>query len=134
MEKLKIRFQRFMVGRYGVDKLSTYLLYGGLAIVLFFNLLNWSIGGLLGWAAIILGYYRTFSRNRTKRYQENQKFLTFKRRIDNKWKKQRKKFQERKIYKYYACPTCHKKLRVPRNKGKITITCPHCREKFIKKT
>lgn len=134
MEKLKIRFQRFMVGRYGVDKLSTYLLYGGLAIVLFFNLLNWSIGGLLGWAAIILGYYRTFSRNRTKRYQENQKFLTFKRRIDNKWKKQRKKFQERKIYKYYACPNCHKKLRVPRNKGKITITCPHCREKFIKKT
>lgn len=134
MEKLKIRFQRFMVGRYGVDKLSTYLLYGGLAIVLFFNLLNWSIGGLLGWAAIILGYYRTFSRNRTKRYQENQKFLTFKRRIDNQWKKQRKKFQERKVYKYYACPNCHKKLRVPRNKGKITITCPHCREKFIKKT
>lgn len=134
MEKLKIRFQRFMVGRYGVDKLSTYLLYGGLAIVLFFNLLNWSIGGFLGWAAIILGYYRTFSRNRTKRYQENQKFLTFKRRIDNKWKKQRKKFQERKVYKYFACPNCHKKLRVPRNKGKITITCPHCREKFIKKT
>ncbi|MGB7365433.1 MAG: hypothetical protein WA887_08660 [Carnobacterium jeotgali] len=134
MEKLKIQFQRFMVGRYGVDKFSTYLLYGGLAIVLFFNLLNWSIGGLLGWAAIILGYYRTFSRNRTKRYQENQKFLTFKRRIDNQWKKQRKKFQERKVYKYYACPNCHKKLRVPRNKGKITITCPHCREKFIKKT
>lgn len=71
MNKMRTRIQKFMIGRYGIDKLSTYLLYGGLAVVVLFNLLNWEIVGLLGWAAIILGYYRTFSRNRTKRYQEN---------------------------------------------------------------
>ena len=49
-------------------------------------------------------------------------------------KKQRKKIQERKVYSYYSCPNCHKKLRVPRKKGKITIKCPHCREQFTKKT
>lgn len=134
MEKLKRRFQKFMIGRYGVDTLSNYLLYGGLAVIVIFNLFDWPIGGLIGWAVLILGYFRTFSRNRSKRYQENQKFLTFKRKFDSKWKTQRKKFQERKDYKYYSCPNCKKKLRVPRNKGKINIKCPHCREQFIKKT
>lgn len=134
MEKLKSRFQKFMIGRYGVDTLSNYLLYGGLAVIVIFNLFDWPIGGLIGWAVLILGYFRTFSRNRSKRYQENQKFLTFKRKFDSKWKTQRKKFQERKDYKYYSCPNCKKKLRVPRNKGKINIKCPHCREQFIKKT
>ncbi len=133
MEKLKIRFQRFMVGRYGVDKLSTYLLYGGLAIVLLFNLLNWSIGGLLGWAAIILGYYRTFSRNRTKRYQENQKFLTFKRRIDSNWKKQRKKFQERKVYKYYLVPTVIKNCAFREIKVKSTSNAHIVENNSLKK-
>lgn len=123
-----------MIGRYGVDTLSNYLLYGGLAVIVIFNLFDWPIGGLIGWAVLILGYFRTFSRNRSKRYQENQKFLTFKRKFESKWKTQRKKFQERKDYKYYSCPNCKKKLRVPRNKGKINIKCPHCREQFIKKT
>lgn len=134
MRKFKTYIQRFMIGRYGVDKLSTYLLYGGLAVVVLGNLFNWSIIGLLGWAAIILGYYRTFSRNRTKRYQENQKFLASTRQFTRSWNQKRNKFMQRKVYKYYACPNCHKKLRVPRNKGKINIKCPHCKEQFIKKT
>ena len=134
MKKFKTYIQKFMIGRYGVDKLSTYLLYGGLAVVVLANLFNWSIIGLLGWAAIILGYYRTFSRNRTKRYQENQKFLASTRQFTRRWNQQRNKFLQRKVYKYYACPNCHKKLRVPRNKGKISIKCPHCKEQFIKKT
>lgn len=134
MRKFKTYIQKFMIGRYGVDKLSTYLLYGGLAVVVLAKLFNWSIIGLLGWAAIILGYYRTFSRNRTKRYQENQKFLASTRQFTRSWNQKRNKFLQRKVYKYYACPNCHKKLRVPRNKGKISIKCPHCKEQFIKKT
>ena len=29
---------------------------------------------------------------------------------------------------------CRQKIRVPRGKGKIEITCPSCRSKFIKRT
>ena len=134
MGKIKTQFQKFMIGRYGVDKLSSLLLYGGLAFIILFNLLNWPIGGLLGWAAILVSYYRIFSRNRTKRYQENLKYLTFTRQLKGKWNKKRNKFHQRKAYKFYSCPNCHEKLRVPRNKGKINITCPHCKEQFIKKT
>ena len=36
-------------------------------------------------------------------------------------------------HKYYHCPQCSKMLRVPKGKGKIAISCPKCKEKFIKK-
>ena len=37
-------------------------------------------------------------------------------------------------HRYYACPKCRQPVRVPRGKGKIAITCPKCKERFIKKT
>ena len=37
-------------------------------------------------------------------------------------------------HRYYKCPKCRQSVRVPRGKGKISITCPRCREKFIRKT
>ena len=37
-------------------------------------------------------------------------------------------------HRYFDCPKCHQMVRVPRGKGKISITCPRCREKFVKKT
>ena len=33
-------------------------------------------------------------------------------------------------YKYFKCKSCGVKLRVPKHKGKITITCPKCRTSF----
>ena len=36
--------------------------------------------------------------------------------------------------RYYTCPRCRQTVRVPRGKGKIAITCPRCKERFIKKT
>ena len=37
-------------------------------------------------------------------------------------------------HRYFDCPKCRQLVRVPRGKGKIAITCPRCREKFVKKT
>ena len=37
-------------------------------------------------------------------------------------------------HRYFDCPKCHQTVRVPKGKGKIAISCPKCREKFVKKT
>ncbi len=37
-------------------------------------------------------------------------------------------------YKIYKCPKCRQKLRVPRGKGKIRISCRRCQYEFIRKT
>ena len=56
------------------------------------------------------------------RYQENRRFLLLIDRIKDR------------NNRYFNCPKCRQTVRVPRGKGKISITCPKCREKFIKKT
>ena len=126
--------RRMLMGRYGTDQLSIALFV--LYFVLFFlsyipycRFLAW-IGLLL--FAIIL--FRTFSRNVTKRYRENQIFLKFWNPIKNWFSKQKRRFHDRKFYRYYKCPNCKQTLRVPKGPGKIKITCPKCRTQFIKKT
>jgi len=126
MARLTAKLQRFMAGRYGTDRLNMTILGIGLAACLispFFhrpliNLLLTALSyGLMIWAIC-----RSLSRNTYARYQENRKFLQFFDRLRDRQ------------HRYYDCPKCHQVVRVPRGKGKIAITCPKCREKFIRKT
>ena len=126
MAQLTARLRRFMAGRYGTDRLNMAILGTGLVACLispFFhrpliNLLLTALSyGLMIWAIC-----RSLSRNTYARYQENRKFLQFFDRLKDRQ------------HRYYDCPKCHQVVRVPRGKGKIAITCPKCREKFIRKT
>ena len=118
--------QRFMMGRYGHDRLNMALLIVGLVL----SVLSMFVGNKLLDLILTLGMYalltislvRCFSRNTYKRYQENRKFLLLMDQIKDR------------DNRYYACPKCRQTVRVPKGKGKIAITCPKCREKFIKKT
>ena len=38
-----------------------------------------------------------------------------------------------KKYRYFTCPKCKQRLRVPRGVGSVTITCKNCGTKFDKK-
>lgn len=124
--KIAAALQRFMEGRYGNDKLNMMLLTVGAVtclVNLFFAvpLLNLILTlvcyGLMFWAI-----FRLLSRNTYRRYQENRKYLQFVERIKDRQ------------HRYYDCPRCRQQVRVPRGKGKISISCPKCKEKFIKKT
>jgi len=44
------------------------------------------------------------------------------------------RIKDSRTHKYYKCSTYKTTLRVPKAKGKIVITCPKCREKFVKNT
>ena len=116
--------RRFMEGRYGTDKLNMVILCAGLVASLLsrlpapLNLVFWA----LSYALMILAIFRSLSRNTYKRYQENRRFMQL-------WDRVRDR-----QHRYYDCPKCRQTVRVPRGKGKISITCPKCREKFIKKT
>ena len=118
--------RRFMSGRYGTDKLNMMLLGVGLVFSLaaIFVRLPWLNLTLtcLSYTLMFWALFRTFSRNTYQRYRENRAYLQFLDRI-----------KDRK-HRYYKCPRCRQRVRVPKGKGKIAITCPRCKEKFIKKT
>ena len=116
---------RFMAGRYGQDRLNITLLVVGCVLCFVQMFVPSGVGfvlTILSEALLILSLFRCFSRNTNKRYNENRKFLLMIDRIKDR------------DHRYYACPKCRQTVRVPRGKGKISITCPKCREKFIKKT
>ena len=118
--------RRFMMGRYGSDKLNTALLMTGVVICLISAIVPFAILKLIAMALcyglMFWAISRMLSRNTYKRYQENRKYLQFIERIKDRQ------------HRYYDCPRCRQQVRVPRGKGKISITCPKCKEKFVKKT
>ena len=84
--------------------------------------------------ALVFGYFRIFSRNIGKRYEENQKFLNWRYKIVCNKSKFMARIKDRKTNSIFNCPNCQQKIRVPKGKGKICIKCPKCRIEFVKKT
>ena len=124
--KMQAGLRHFMLGRYGGDKLNMAVLVAAAAAGVLAAFLDHSglkvlfllaSYVLMGWAI-----FRSLSRNTYQRYQENRKYLQLLQRIKDK------------DHRYFTCPRCRQPVRVPRGKGKISITCPKCKEKFIKKT
>ena len=124
--KMKMGLARFLSGRYGTDKLNSHLLMTGLALCLLsmFMPLAWLVLLMTGLSYLFMGIavFRCLSRNTYKRYQENRRYLAFLSRIKDR------------EHRYFTCPKCRQSVRVPKGKGKIAISCPKCRERFIKKT
>ena len=88
----------------------------------------------VGVVLLILVYVRMFSTNIQKRYAENMKYLEIKNRLLGKLKKTESQAQDLKTHHIYRCPGCGQKIRVPRGKGMIMITCPKCKKEFRKKS
>lgn len=125
---------RFLQERYGIDDLSKFMM--GIVFILavinmFFRL---PVLSAVIWAVIILIYFRMFSKNKYKRYQENQLYLKYMEPFQNWIRKQINIIKLRKDYHIYTCPTCKQKIKIPRGKGRIAVRCPKCRTEFIKKS
>lgn len=133
--KIGSAFRRMMYGRYGSDELNLLLLILAVLISLcnavlssiftqsevFVRWISPSLSllmlGLLG-----VNLYRCFSRNIYKRQKENRRLRNFLTRLKDR------------SHRYYRCPGCHQRVRVPKGRGKINIRCPKCGNKFVKKT
>lgn len=135
---MREKMQRFMYGRYGADELARFLsavVIGCLVISMFTSIAPaLSVFFWIGIALEIYSIFRMFSKNTSKRYAENQKFLNWRYQMAVKRNQMKTRFDQRKIYRFYKCPQCSQKVRVPRGKGKICITCPKCRTEFVKKS
>ena len=83
---MREKLRQFMIGRYGTDGLNQFLSIASLVLLLIAIISRVSLFTYLGAALLIFCYYRTFSRNISKRTEENYKFYTLKDRVDNKFK------------------------------------------------
>ena len=131
---MRQKFMRFMQGRNGADELSKALNIVTIVLLILSMITGWTILYILALALLVYMYFRIFSKNIPKRYAENQIYRNFRYDMTIKWNNRKKQWAQRKIYRFYRCPICKQKVRVPRGRGRICITCPKCRTEFVKKS
>lgn len=165
-QKIGDGFRRFMAGRYGSDQLSRFtIMLAMLMLVLniFFGSKTTVFYWLI-WVFLLLSYFRMFSKNIEKRYNENTRFLQIREKVTRLFGKKRSgssqgaSYAKRDTYRSYEqaynnartgpssnmrsdkdhrifrCPNCDQRVRVPRGRGKIEITCPRCSHRFVKRS
>lgn len=142
------------------DELNKVLFFAAIALLLLSTVfraypLAATVLRLLALGAGAYYLVRMFSKNEQRRYTENQRFMTavtavqtFFRRLFSGEKRQktassrtreagggfRRTWEEYRTYRFLICPQCSQRLRVPKGKGKIRVTCTHCGNKFLAKS
>lgn len=134
MYRMNSKMQQFMVGRHGADEFGRFLSTVALVLLIVSLFIKWGLLYWCGLGLIVYSYFRMFSRNIPKRYAENQKFLNLRYKTIAKWNLTKKHAAESKTYRFFKCPQCKQKVRVPKGRGKICITCPKCKKEFVKKS
>lgn len=130
---MREKLQRFMWGRYGNDRLNQFLMICAMVFIVI-SFFGGNLFYMLAFAVMIYAYFRMFSKNISKRSAENQWYLKYEMKVRGFFTKKKKEFSQRKIYHIYKCPNCKQKIRVPKGKGRIAITCRKCGAEFVKKS
>lgn len=131
------RIQQFMYGRYGYDQLGRSLILAALICVVLGMLMPAAVRPLLllaQYMALIYCIFRVMSRNLAQRQRENAWYLRKEQAVLRWFRSLKDRWQQRKEYKFFRCPSCHALLRVPRGKGKLVLTCRKCGNRFERKT
>ncbi|MEG1894344.1 MAG: hypothetical protein RR232_07585 [Clostridia bacterium] len=137
-------------GRYGFDKLNRTIFWVSIGLNLLAMLLNlifltkvFTATRIIQGIALIMivwALLRAFSKNFVKRERELAAYMRFENWLRCAFTRVKGKsrnvinINEHKHYRHLTCPQCMQKLRVPRGKGKILVTCTKCRCKFEAKT
>ncbi len=134
LQSFATKMQHFMIGRYGNDEFTLFLLIVSLIFSFLGNFKPLRVLYFIGLAIIFYSLFRALSKNYEARKKELNWYLRWSAQPKTELKFLGNKFRDRKTHKYFKCKECKTVLRVPRNRGKIEITCPKCRVKVIKKT
>ena len=135
---MKEKIFQFMAGRNGNDALNRFLLGAVLVLILLGTIFSRSAVGrfMLPVALVLMGfaYFRMFSRNRMKRAEENGRYLRLRESVLSNIRVGKEQWAQRKDYKFFVCPSCKTRLRVPKGRGKIKIVCRKCGNSFMGKS
>lgn len=124
---------RFMVGRYGMDQLNTFLVVTYLVLYLVFLVTKLVVLDWLVLVLLLVAVFRMLSRDLDRRRQENTRFLQIVRPVVRNFHTFRTRMHDRE-HRYFKCPNCGQQMRVPRGKGRITVHCRTCGATFEEKS
>ncbi len=142
---MRDRIQRFMAGRYGNDQFNQFLYVVTIILLVLALIFSRPIFYVIGVVCLVYSYIRAFSKDINKRYAQNTRFLEIWDSVVDRFRGRKSSSSRDKsrsssgsggstAYHIYTCPQCRQKIRIPKGKGRVNITCPKCRHQFIKRT
>lgn len=133
--KWLFKVAQFMRGRYGImDSLNKFLMTCGLLLIFLTLFIHTSWLNLLGILLLLVAYWRILSRKIYQRAYENTQFQQRTSWLTKPLRRHYHEWQQRKHYRFFTCKNCHQRIRIPRGKGQLKITCPKCRHQFRART
>ena len=124
------RYNKLMKDRYGIDELYKFLLLICFVLIVINTFISNNIIRLFEVLLIVIIFYRYMSKNIKLRKKENDKYLEIKDKIIKLFDYNKKKYKDRNTHMYKKCPKCKQKIRLPLKKGKHTVKCPNCGNRF----
>lgn len=134
---MRERLARFMMGRNGTDQLNLFLLAACLVLMVLGGLIRSGLGSLFSLLALlllVLSWYRMLSRDLSRRRSENARFLQKQYQVTGWFRRMKTRWDQRRDYRFFTCPSCRTTLRVPKGRGKIRIVCRKCGSSFTRKS
>lgn len=126
--------RKLMMGRYGSDQLSIVLIVFSFILSFIVQLINLPLLAPISYIPLGICLFRVLSKDIAKRRMENYKFSILISPIYKWLKKKQKRIKDSKTHRFFKCPNCKVNLRLPKGKGKITITCTKCNTKISRRT
>lgn len=133
LDKIKATFSRFAQGRNGADPLGMNLFISAMVLIIADSILQTGILGTLAIAIYVWALFRMHSRNLEKRRAENDRFVSMRNQSRTSIRQFFVRLKNSRKYKYFKCPQCKSRLRMPRGIGEKTVTCSKCRRTFTQK-
>ena len=134
LQKLAYKISVWMQGRYGYDELNRFLSVTGIVLLILSRFKNLGLLYIPGFAAIVWSTVRMYSRKLEKRRRERAWYMKRRDAVTGALNLTKRRWQDRKSFKYFKCSRCGTTLRVPKGKGKIKVTCPKCKQETFRKS
>lgn len=125
------KIRNFMYERYGIDELYGFLFKLYILLLILDLFINSYVLMYVELFVVVIMLYRLFSKNITKRREENKKYLKLRNKITKPFKTIIKQVKDRdNIYK--KCSKCKTVLRLPlpSKRGIKHVKCPKCKKKL----
>lgn len=117
-------------GRNGSDELSVFSIAVALLLVLLNMFVNSIILSVIALVLVAYAWWRMSSKDLESRENENGVFLEFIGPMRTWLQNPAQAVGEARAYKHLKCPECGQRVRVPRGKGRVRVSCPKCHNKF----
>jgi len=128
------KIANWLQGRYGADELSVFTMLVALVLVIINLFVGSAVLGVIALLLLVVAIFRIVSKNYAQRAKENHFFVTKIGPLRPWLRDPRGAWAENRNYKHVSCVECGQRLRVPRHKGRLRVTCPACHSKFETKS